>query len=271
MIPSDGDGTSSPDWGVPQVRPDLRTSRAGPPLAGVSTETPLAAAAYSHDSALPIADVLGGSGNRRVDVLGDRAASTLLTSLRASSRPASVLLFTTDPRPSADLDVLGYEGVHITCCDIRLIADVALTDLDLIWMRGNPTWHALRALAGALGGQTVRSRSRPVVIVEGALPAVVPPTMSVGTHAAHLARETSLKEGLQQGVVELATCCYPGSTLLSCPTGRGVWTVLPQETADAMAPWVQDRQALLDALAAENRDRAKLAVNTYSLFDLVER
>src|SRR5207244_3013105 len=115
MIPSDGDGTSSPDWGVPQVRPDLRTSRAGPPLAGVSTETPLAAAAYSHDSALPIADVLGGSGNRRVDVLGDRAASTLLTSLRASLRPASVLLCTTDSPPSADLDVLGDEGVHITC------------------------------------------------------------------------------------------------------------------------------------------------------------
>src|SRR2546429_4656994 len=176
MIPPDG-GTSSPDWDVPQVRRDLRTSRAGPPSVGVSTETPLAAAAYSYDSALPVADVVGGSGDRRGDVLGDRAASTLLTSLRASLRPASVLLCTTDSPPSVDLDVLGNEGVHITCCDIRFIADVDLTDLDLIWMRGNPTWHALRALAGALGGPTVSSRSRPVVIVEGALPAVVPPTM----------------------------------------------------------------------------------------------
>jgi glycosyltransferase involved in cell wall biosynthesis len=199
---------------------------------------------------------------------GDRAALALIHGLCAALAPSSVLVCAVDA-PGAPLPDLPGDGVRVTTSDLDALTGADLSTTDLLWLRGCPSWHALRALAEVLdaGGDD----PPPAIVVEGAPPDPAPRGLPLGSHAAEVAREQRIKEGIRLGLVDLAARRASGATLLSCTPGRGAWVLLPPETAQRLAGWIDERRPFLDALTAGHADRSELVARAHTLFDLLDR
>ena len=194
---------------------------------------------------------------------GDLVAAELVDSLLAVLQPKSTLVCAVDEPPGTPFDLPGGMTVTATCT-LEELAESGGPEVDLIWVRGHPSWHAMRALIGAL-------EHRPVIVVDGAAPDPVPGWITNEAYATQLTRAESSKAGIRLGLSELAERLGPDATILSVTPGRGRWVLVPPERARRLRPWLAGRAAMLDALSAAQRDRAELLARNFALFELLDR
>ena len=197
------------------------------------------------------------------DDLGRRA---ILEPLFEALQPSSALICWIDHEPDPAATLPGAPDATVTSCAPEELAAAlgAGRGNDVIWLRGYPSWHAVRAITGriaahfgvAVGGPGVPA----VVVIEGG-----------PSNAAPLEQVESTKEGTRIALTELGSRLDRDATVLWCATGRGVGAWVPPETAPRLQPWLGRGQVLLDALRAEHLERVELAGRDLALFELLEQ
>ncbi len=193
----------------------------------------------------------------------------MFESLFTALAPRSVLVCWADK--SSDEDLALPAGTMATSCELDEIADTDLADVDLIWLRGFPSWHAVRALATRLERRrATHGGALPVVFVEGGPIDPVPTWSTNAAYAAHLTRLESSKDGVRSALEGFARRLDPESTLLSWTPGRGAWALLPSTIAVELASWLAGRAVLFETLSAVHRDQAELVARNFALFELLE-
>ncbi len=198
----------------------------------------------------------------------------MLDSLFRALAPASVLVCVVDDPQCADLGLPSGETPIVASggCDTVAGAIEAGEAVDLIWLRGRPSWHALGALRAGLERRTeARGGGLPGVFVTGAPVDPVGAWTTNEGYAAHLERSERSKEGVRLGLSALATRLAPDATLLSCPPGRGAWALLPAAVVPRVEAWLAARTPLLDALEETHRERVEQVARSLTLFELLDR
>jgi glycosyltransferase involved in cell wall biosynthesis len=196
----------------------------------------------------------------------------MLESLFTALAPQSVLVCWAEQPRDDDFALPAGTKATLTSCGLDDLAHTDLADVALIWMRGFPSWHAVRTLATHLElPLATHGGAPPVVFVDGGPIDPVPTWSTNAAYAAHLARLESSKDGVRSGLEELARRLDPESTLLSWAPGRGAWALLPSRFAAELESWLAGRAVLFEALSGAHRDQVELVARSFALFELLER
>ena len=194
---------------------------------------------------------------------GDLVAAELVDSLLAALQPKSTLVCVVDEPPGTPFDLPGGMTVTATCT-LEELADSGGPEVDLIWVRGHPSWHAMRALVGAL-------EHLPVIVVDGAAPDPVPGWITNEAYATQLTPRRARRRVYVSDFQSWPSGWAP--TRRSFPSLRdaagGCWC--RRSGARRLRPWLAGRAAMLDALSAAHRDRAELVARNFALFELLDR
>ena len=158
---------------------------------------------------------------RAVDDLGRRA---ILEPLFDALQPESVLICWIDQEPGgAAANVLVRSDSTVASCRAEELEDALDRggEPDVIWLRGHPSWHTMRALAASIVRHVeTRSQPPPVLLFEGG------PSYAVALDGVERA-----KEGVRLGLSALAARIDPDGTVLWCAPGRGAGAYLPSSVA----------------------------------------
>jgi glycosyltransferase involved in cell wall biosynthesis len=192
------------------------------------------------------------------DDLGRRA---ILTPLFEALGPPTALICWLDQE--ADATLPGAGTATISSCkagNLEAALGRGLGD-DVIWLRGYPTWHAVRSVARSVAAHFGdRPGSAPVVVVEGGPP-----------DAAPLERIESTKEGIRLALLDLGAGLASDATVLWCAPGRGTGAWIPPTTAARLQPWLDSVPLLLESLRAEHRARIDLDAQNFALFEQLDQ
>ncbi len=193
-----------------------------------------------------------------VDDLGRRA---ILDPLVETLRPATVLICWIDQEPESESTLPGVATVD-SCTAAELPAALQRgLGTELIWLRGYPTWHSVRALTETIGSHIGASGSvAPVVMVECG-----------PEDAAPFERVESTKDGARAALDDAGSAIDPDATVLWCSTGRGFGAWIPGATATQLKPWIDQCRMVLDALRAEHGKRVALDARNFALFELLDQ
>ncbi len=197
---------------------------------------------------------------QRFDDLGRHA---ILEPLFAALRPSTALMCWVDHEPEPDATLPGSGTATVTACAADEL-DAALgrgLGADVIWVRGYPSWHTVRALTtGVAGHFAARAGAPPVVVVEGG-----------PSDAAPLERVESTKEGVRLALADLGRALDADAAVLWCAPGRGVGAWIPSETAARLQPWLDQCRLVLESLRAEHLARLDLDARNFALFELLDQ
>lgn len=198
---------------------------------------------------------------RAVDDLGRRA---ILEPLLDALQPTSMLICWIDQKPGgATANVFSRRDVTVASCRAEELADALdrSGEPDVIWLRGHPSWHTMRALAaGIVDHVETRSQPPPVILFEGG-----------PSYAVALDRVERAKEGVRLGLSDLAAKIDPEGTVLWCAPGRGAGAYLSSSVARSLDSWLGSRRVLLDALTAAHERGIELDTRNLALFELLDR
>ena len=132
---------------------------------------------------------------------------------------------------------------------------------EVIWLRGEVSWHTVREVARTLAELFAgRTGALPVIVVEGRPPNAVP-----------LEQAESSKEGIRLALRELGAQLDPGAKLLWSAPGRAVGALVPPDTVPRLQPWLDRCQELLDALRVAHRENVELIARNFALFELLDQ
>ncbi len=121
---------------------------------------------------------------------------------------------------------------------------------DVVWLRGEPTWHSLRAITPTLAELTTRN--------------AVPPVVFVAAGSEHT------NEGVRLGLRALGEeLDSDGRVLWWAPGGVGAF--VPSARLPALAHWLDERGALYDEINALHRRNAELDTRSLALFELLDQ
>lgn len=209
----------------------------------------------------PETSVDASGAPRAVDDLGRRA---VLEPLFDALQPESVLICWIDQEPDgAAASVLVRGESTVASCSAEELEDAFGRggEPEVIWLRGHPSWHSMRALAASIVRHVeTRSQPPPVLLFEGG------PSYAVALDGIERA-----KEGVRLGLNALAERIDPDGTILWCAPGRGAGAYLPSSVARSLDGWLGSRRVLLDALNAEHERAIELATRNLALFELLDR
>ena len=193
----------------------------------------------------------------RDDELGRRAVLEPLLDILG---PETALICSVDHDPEADVALSGVPSIR-TCTDPELVAELdAGTRPDVVWLRGYPSWHSVRALTGTIVTHFAeRGPALPVIVVEGG-----------PTDAAPLERVESTKEGVRRALTEIEAP-DGGASVLWCAAGRGFGAWIPDAVAPRLQPWLDQCRILLETLRAEHLERVELDARNFALFELLDQ
>jgi glycosyltransferase involved in cell wall biosynthesis len=190
----------------------------------------------------------------------DLTRRAILEPLFDALPPSSVLVCWVDQTPDADPALPVRRGAVVTSCRPDELARAAEGAPEVIWIRGRPNWHTLRALrADVVDHFATHAENPPVLVVE----------IDPGSGA--FERRESAQDGVRCALTEIAAEVDPDGTLLWCATGQGGGAFLPSTYAARVAPWLVGRRALLDALHAVHRETTELTASNFGLFELLEQ
>lgn len=189
----------------------------------------------------------------------------ILDPLFETLQPASVLMCWIDQAPDANDALPGGSHASVTTCRADELADAVGRDrVDVIWLRGYPNWHAVRALMATVAGMYVHASpgggAAPVIVVECGPPDAVP-----------LEQSESSKEGVRLALFDFARRLDLDATILWCAPGRGVGALVPRETVPRLQPWLDRCRVLLDALRDAHRESVELVARNFALFELLDQ
>jgi glycosyltransferase involved in cell wall biosynthesis len=199
----------------------------------------------------------------RGQTFDDLGREAILHPLFETLRPTSALICWIDQEPERDASLAAADTVSVTSCTPAGLDDALARGLgrEVIWLRGYPTWHAVRAVATTIGSHVAaRAGAPPVIVVEGG-PA----------GAAPLEREESTKEGVRLAIAGLGPTLGVDATVLWCAPGRGVGAWIPSSAATRMQPWLDQCRLLLESLHVEHREGVELDARNFALFELLDQ
>lgn len=205
----------------------------------------------------------GIASNQRGRGLDDLGRRAILDPLFAVLQPSTVLTCWIDQEPDPDAALPAGSTATVTSCTPDELEDAFARGVgnEVIWLRGHPSWHTVRALTTRIAAKfSEQAGGAPVVLVEGGLP-----------DAAPLERVESTKEGIRLALADLGTRLDPDAALLWCATGRGVAAWVPSETAARLQPWLDHCRVLLDALRVEHQERLELDARNFAMFELLDQ
>lgn len=215
-----------------------------------------------------------GAGRARGPTAGeDLGWRAVLVPLFDALTPSSVLACSIDAEPDPNLRLPGADTASVTACRPEEFADaVGLGGgPDIIWLRGHPNWHTVRALAADIIDHfATRPTDPPVLVVECDRADPLPAWIGNDTYAAQLHRQESAKEGVRLSVVDLAEQLDPDALLLWCAPGRGTAVLVPSVIARRFEPWIDGQRAVLDAMSVTHLRHAELVAQNFALFELLE-
>lgn len=197
---------------------------------------------------------------QRFDDLGRHA---ILEPLFAALQPSTALICWVDHEPERDATLPGSGTTTVTSCTADEF-DAALgrgPGSEVIWVRGYPSWHTVRALTTAVASHFAgRAGAAPVVVVEGGPP-----------DAAPLERVESTKEGIRLALDDFGRALHVSAAVLWCAPGRGIGAWIPSETTARLQPWLDQCRLLLESLQVEHRARLDLDARNFALFELLDQ
>jgi glycosyltransferase involved in cell wall biosynthesis len=179
------------------------------------------------------------------DVLGDDVGrEVLIEPLLDRLQPSARLEYSVDDGP--DELAAGLERART---------------LDLLWLRGSPTWHSLRALAPVIAKDAVgRPEGPPVVLVEAGPPSAALPE-----------RAERAKDGVRLGLVALGEQLDGRGVVTWWAPGRGLGAFVPSTRLPAVADWLAERRPLIDVVNALHERGIDLDDRSMSLFELLDQ
>ena len=192
----------------------------------------------------------------------DLGRRTVLEPLFEALQPSTALICWIDHEPDPSATLPGAPAATVTSCapDDLEAALGAGHGRDVIWLRGHPSWHAVRAITRCIAAHFGLLGVAPVVVVEGGPP-----------NAAPVDQVESTKEGARLALAELGSQLDGDAVVLWCPTGRGVGAWIPRVTASSLEPWLDQSQELLEALRMEHLTRVELDARNLALFELLDQ
>jgi glycosyltransferase involved in cell wall biosynthesis len=193
-------------------------------------------------------------------VLGERA---ILEPLFDALQPATALICWIDqePDPTAALPGAHLPTAVASCTPDELEAALAAgRGRDVVWLRGHPSWHSVRALTNIIAARIGATGAAPVIAVLGGPP-----------DAAPLERVESTKEGIRLALAGIGRELDLDGVLLWSATGRCVGAWVPHATAARLQPWLDRCRATLEASRVEHLRNAELDARTFALFELLDQ
>ncbi|HTK15136.1 MAG TPA: hypothetical protein VL769_01995, partial [Acidimicrobiia bacterium] len=199
----------------------------------------------------------------RGQTFDDLGREAILHPLFETLRPTSALICWIDQEPEPDVSLPAVRTGGVGSCtpaDLRDALDRG-EGSEVVWLRGYPTWHAVRAVTTTIAAHVAaRAGAAPVIVVEGG-PA----------DAAPLERAESTKEGIRLALERLAPALGVKATVLWCAPGRGAGAWIPSTAAARMQPWLDQVRLLLEPLRLEHRARVELDARNFALFELLDQ
>ena len=106
----------------------------------------------------------------------DLGRRTVLEPLFEALQPSTALICWIDHEPDASATLPGAPAATVTSCasDDLEAALGAGHGRDVIWLRGHPSWHAVRAITQGIAAHFGLLGVAPVVAVEGGPPNAAP-------------------------------------------------------------------------------------------------
>ena len=199
------------------------------------------------------------AGDRAVDDLGRRV---VLDPLFEALQPSTALICWIDQEPDPQVTVPGAGSATVISCTPETL-EAALgagRGRDVVWLRGHPSWHVVRALTKVIAARFASTGAPPVVVVEGG-PA----------DAAPLERVESSKEGLRLALADLGRDLDLEGVVLWYPSGRGVGAWVSRDTAARLQPWLDRCLATLEASGVEHVRNIELDARNFALFELLDQ
>jgi glycosyltransferase involved in cell wall biosynthesis len=205
-------------------------------------------------------------GDRAVNPRGrafeDLGRRTILEPLFEALRPSTVLICWIDQEPDPAATLPGAPAATAASCtsgDLEAALGAG-RGKEVIWLRGHPSWHTVRALVGRIAVHFGLLGVAPVVVVEGGPPSAAP-----------LEHVESTKEGIRLALAELGLQLDREATVLWCATGRGVGAWVPSATASKLQSWIDGCRVVLEALRIEHLERIKSDSRNLALFEMLEQ
>jgi glycosyltransferase involved in cell wall biosynthesis len=193
-----------------------------------------------------------------IDDLGRRA---ILDPLVGALRPATALICWIDEAPQSQSTLAEVAAIDsCTAGELRAALEHGL-GTELVWLRGYPTWHSVRALIETIGSHIAANGGAPPVVAVECGP----------SDAAPFERVESAKEGVRAALDDARATIDPAATVLWCSAGRGFGAFVPGATATRIQPWMDQCRMLLDALRVEHRERVELDARQFALFELLDQ
>ena len=157
----------------------------------------------------------------------DLGRRTILEPLFDALQPATALICWIDQEPHPAPELPGAGHATVTSCTPEELEGAlgAGRGRDVVWLRGRPSWHVVRALTSVIAERVAATGVAPVVVVEGG-PA----------DAAPLERVESTKEGIRLALSDLGRELDREGVLLWCAPGRGVGAWVPRGTVARLQP-----------------------------------
>ncbi len=191
----------------------------------------------------------------------DLARRAILEPLFDALELSSVLVCWIDETPGADPALPIRRDAVVTSCRPDELALAAERAPEVIWVRGQPNWHTLRALGANLVDHYATHADKPPVLYVDIDPG----------SGLLLERREGAKEGVRCALAEIAAQADPDGALLWCATGHGGGAFLPSNCATRVAPWLAGRRVLLDALQDVHRGAVELSAANFALFELLDQ
>jgi glycosyltransferase involved in cell wall biosynthesis len=202
------------------------------------------------------------AANERGRAFADLGRRTILEPLFEALQPSTALICWIDQKPDPATTLPAAAGATVTSCTSGDL-DAALGaghGRDLIWLRGLPSWHTVRAITRRITAHFGLLGVAPVVVVEGGPPSAAP-----------LEQVESTKEGIRLALAELSQQLDRDAVVLWCATGRGAGAWVPRVTASQLEPWLERCRVLLEALRVEHLERIEVEARNLALFELLDQ
>ena len=192
----------------------------------------------------------------------DLGRRTILEPLFDALQPATALICWIDQEPHPASELPGAGHAMVTSCTPEELEGAlgAGRGRDVVWLRGRPSWHVVRALTSVIAERVAATGVAPVVVVEGG-----------PEDAAPLERVESTKEGIRLALSDLGRELDREGVLLWCAPGRGVGAWVPRGTVARLQPWLDGCRAVLDATRVEHLRNIELDARTFALFELLDQ
>ncbi|MDQ1508695.1 MAG: hypothetical protein QOG50_539, partial [Actinomycetota bacterium] len=202
------------------------------------------------------------AANERGRAFDDLGRRTILEPLFEALQPSTALICWIDQEPDPAATLPGADGATVTSCASGDLDEAlgAGHGRDLIWLRGLPSWHTVRAITRRITAHFGLLGVAPVVVVEGGPPGAAP-----------LEQAESTKEGIRLALAALGPQLDREAVVLWCATGSGTGAWVPRVTAAQLEPWLERCRVLLEALRVEHLGRIDLDARNLALFEQLDQ